>query len=217
MKSVMPERLIVRPPFLVCTRRVLPLLYDAHPSPSGEGRGAEKACGNTALAFASVVRKYFSHRACLSSSCIQRFGAPDTWSIPNPGNRKRQVSPDGPESLLISLPFGSKLPFSERSHHELNLCSVPVPVVWSDHSSSISPCAHPGPSGCTKIRISLLRFFRRVPSGCKTSKGLVGNELRLALSILGHYDSLSALVSICPGGFPFRGSRVPTTFEDPFR
>ena len=153
------------------------MLYDAHFSPSGEDGGRESACGNPAFAFASEGRKFFSHRTCLSFSCIQRFGTPDTWSTPDADILNRQVSTDGPESLRISLPFGSILPFSERSHHEPNLCSVPVPVVWTDESSLIFPSlVYPGPGGCMKDDSDLaFAFLRRVlQGGCKPSKGLVG-------------------------------------------
>ena len=86
--------------------------------------------GDTALAFASVAGIFSVTELVYQFSCIQRFGTLYTWVIPNAETRKRQVSSDGQEPLLMSLPTGSILPVSERSHHEPNLCSVPVPLVW---------------------------------------------------------------------------------------
>lgn len=139
-------------------RKELPLLCDTHAFPSGEGR---ENCPKSAAA--GRRRSRLPPPAGNSSvtgpvyqiSCIQRFGTL---------GRKRQVSSDGQETLLMSLPFGSILPVSERSHHEPNLCSVPVPVVWPilrpepDHSSSI-PSAHTGPSGLRDSDLSFAFAF----------------------------------------------------------
>lgn len=104
----------------------LSLLCDIHAFPSGEGREnclkSAAAAGRRRSRLPPPVGNSSVTGPVYQISCIQRFGTL---------GRKRQVSSDGQESLLMSLPFGSILPVSERSHHEPNLCSVPVPVVWS--------------------------------------------------------------------------------------
>jgi hypothetical protein len=60
----------------------------------------------------------------------------------------------------MSVPFGSLLPFSERSHHELNLYSVPGPVLWCPLVIGL-PLSAPARVACgrkaNKVRISLSR------------------------------------------------------------
>ena len=103
--------------------------------------------------------------------------------MPNAEVPKRQVSPDGQESLLISLPFGSKLPVSERCNHEPNLCSVPNPVVWNISLATRhrSPYRCPGPSCLREAKqdsdlilcFPTMRLTRRVQN---LPRGLVGDE-----------------------------------------
>ena len=58
----------------------------------------------------------------------------------------------------------------------MNSISARYPSRWFGPALVIDlPHAHTGPGGCMKKDSDLVfAFFRRVPSGCKTSKGLVG-------------------------------------------
>lgn len=107
----------------VCKRSEHSFLYDARGVPSREREGKE--CKYSWEYGARICLRgseiFQSPDLPVMFSCIQRFGTPDTWFMPNAEIRKRQVSPDGQESLLISLPLGSMLPVSELSHHEPNL------------------------------------------------------------------------------------------------